>query len=182
MLDTTRKLCVNAIGVALFVVLTLCVQVPVFENYYICLGYVVMALYCYTFGTLSGVLVGCAGTVLYCVITGGLNGMPGWTLGNAVIGIIFGMVCQATKNINNKTIKYILLIITIVISTGIGILGVKSLVEVLLYAHPFWIRVAKNMPAFIADIVVLIISIPVCAALQPQINKIIGGHYGSKIK
>ena len=32
MLDTTKKLCVNAIGIALFVVLTLCVQVPVFEN------------------------------------------------------------------------------------------------------------------------------------------------------
>ena len=42
---TTRKLCVTAMGVALFVVLALCLQVPVFENYYLCLGYVVMTVF-----------------------------------------------------------------------------------------------------------------------------------------
>ena len=36
---TTRKLCLTAMGTALFVVFTLCLQVPVFENYYLCLGY-----------------------------------------------------------------------------------------------------------------------------------------------
>ena len=76
MKNTTKQICINAIGIALFVVLTLCVQVPVFENYYICLGYVVMALYCYMFGPISGTVVGCTGTILYCVLTGGLNGMP----------------------------------------------------------------------------------------------------------
>lgn len=39
---TTKKLCINAMGIALFVVLALCVQAPVFENYYLCLGYVVL--------------------------------------------------------------------------------------------------------------------------------------------
>ena len=33
-MSKTKRLCLNAMGVALFVVLTLCLQVPVFENYY----------------------------------------------------------------------------------------------------------------------------------------------------
>ena len=36
---TTRKICITAMGIALFVVLALCLQVPVFENYYLCFGF-----------------------------------------------------------------------------------------------------------------------------------------------
>lgn len=171
MQNTTKKICINAIGIALFVVLTLCVQVPVFENYYICLGYVVIALYCYMFGPISGTVVGCTGTILYCVLTSGLNGMPGWALGNLVIGIMLGLACKMTNKMKNHALRYTILSATIIISTAIGILGVKSFTEVILYAHPFWIRVAKNMPAFIADIVILIIGLPVCAGLAPALKK-----------
>ena len=171
MKNTTKKICINAIGIALFVVLTMCVQVPVFENYYIFLGYVVMALYCYMFGPVSGSVVGCVGTILYCVLTGGLNGMPGWTLGNLAIGIMFGVTCKMTSKINNHVLRYIILSAVIILSTAIGILGIKSVMEVILYAHPFWIRVAKNMPAFIADIVILIIGLPVCTGLAPTLRK-----------
>lgn len=171
MKGTTKKVCVNAIGIALFVVLTMCVQVPVFENYYICLGYIVMALYCYMFGPISGAIVGCMGTILYCLLTGGLNGMPGWTLGNLIIAVALGVSCKITSKLKNNIVKYIILVVVIIVSTAIGILVIKSLTEVVLYAHPFWIRIAKNMPAFIADIVVLIVGLPVCAGLEPILKK-----------
>ena len=51
---TTQRITLLAIGTALFVALSMCLQVPVFENYYLCLGYVVMAVYSYSFGTVSG--------------------------------------------------------------------------------------------------------------------------------
>ena len=73
----TKKISLLAVGIALFVVLSLCLQVPVFENYYLCLGYVVMAVYSYSFGTLSGTVVGFAGVILYCLVISGLRGMPG---------------------------------------------------------------------------------------------------------
>ena len=171
MKNNTKKICINALGIALFVVLTMCVQVPIFENYYICLGYIVMALYCYMFGPFSGTLVGCAGVIIYCLLTGGINGMPGWAAGNLVIGILFGLACKLTSKMNNNTFRYVILVVTIVVSTAVGIIGVKSLVEVVLYAHPFIIRVAKNMTAFIADIVTLIISLPICAGLKPMLEK-----------
>lgn len=79
---SVNKICINGIGIALFVVMTLCLQVPVFENYYLWLGYVAMAFFTYYLGTTSGVLVGTIGVFLYCLLTGGLRGMPGWILGN----------------------------------------------------------------------------------------------------
>ena len=35
------EMCVTAMGIAMFVVLSYCIQVPVFENYYLCLLYFV---------------------------------------------------------------------------------------------------------------------------------------------
>jgi hypothetical protein len=35
MRKTTKRICLEAMGIALYVVLALCLQVPVFENYYL---------------------------------------------------------------------------------------------------------------------------------------------------
>ena len=152
---STKKISLLAVGIALFVVLSLCLQVPVYENYYLCLGYVVMAVYSYSFGTFSGIVVGFAGVILYCLVISGLRGMPGWSLGNIVIGIGLGLMC-----------------FVIVAVTALGILVVKSETESLLYSQPFLIRAAKNTSAFIADSVMLIISLPICKVLDPHTERI----------
>ena len=168
---TTKKICITAMGTALFVVLSLCLQVPVFENYYLCLGYIVMGVFCYYFGPISGITVGTLGVCLYCLLISGLRGLPGWAVGNIVIGLLVGLACKLTRNIKSKLIRQIILITTVVIATAIGILGLKSIVECLLYAQPFVLRVAKNMTAFIADIVVLGISFPIALSIEPIMNK-----------
>lgn len=168
---TTKKICITAMGAALFVVLSLCLQVPVFENYYLCLGYIVMGVFCYYFGPISGITVGTLGVCLYCLLISGLRGLPGWAVGNVVIGLLVGLACKLTINIKSKLIRQIILITTVVIATAIGILGLKSIVECLLYAQPFVLRVAKNMTAFIADIVVLGISFPIALSIEPIMNK-----------
>ena len=63
--------------------------------------------------------------------------------------------------------------VAVTLSTAIGILGVKSIVEVILYAQPFVVRVAKNIYAFVADVVVLIASLPICICLNSKIQKLI---------
>lgn len=168
---TTKKICITAMGAALFVVLSLCLQVHVFENYYLCLGYIVMGVFCYYFGPVSGITVGTLGVCLYCLLISGLRGLPGWAVGNVVIGLLVGLACKLTINIKSKLIRQIILITTVVIATVIGILGLKSIVECLLYAQPFVLRVAKNMTAFIADIVVLGISFPIALSIEPIMNK-----------
>ena len=166
MSGNTKKLCLMAIGVALFVALSLCLQVPVFENYYLCLGYVVMAVYCYSFGTLAGTVTGCLGVVLYCLLTSGLRGMPGWTLGNLVIGVLLGLTFRVTKPMGQVALKSALNTAAIVVATALGILVVKSVTECLLYAQPFPVRAGKNLYAFVADVVMLLVSLPVSMNLD----------------
>ena len=172
MTRTTRNICFTAMGVALYVVLALCLQVPVFENYYLCLGYVAMMVFCYYFGAASGVAVGVLGVVLYCLLTNGLRGLPGWAAGNLVIGLAAGLTCSATKKMENMVLRHGIIAAAVIVSTAIGILGVKSFVEVVLYAQPMLVRVAKNVYAFVADAVVLVASLPVCICLKETVRKL----------
>ena len=167
----TRNLCLTAVGIALFVALTLCLQVPVFENYYLCLGYAVMAVYLCFFGTASGTIVGCFGVILYCLITGGLRGMPGWTAGNLVIGLLLGSTFRATRNSRQSRGRALIQAAAVVASVALGILAVKSMTESLLYAQPFLIRAGKNSYAFVADAAVLLLSLPLCSALEKPVGR-----------
>ena len=167
-----KNMCLTALGIALFVVLSFCLQVPVFENYYLCLGYVAMTLYCYYFGPVSGTTVGVVGVVLYCLLISGLRGMPGWIAGNLVIGLVVGVTCKLTQSLKNEWLRHIIIGISVVMSTAVAMLGVKSLVEMLLYSQPFIFRVAKNFYAFVADSVVMIVSLPICAGLKNVVKKL----------
>lgn len=163
----TKNICLTGFGIALFVVLSLCLQVPIFQNYYLCLGYIVMALFC-SVNIVSGTIVGTLGVILYCLLINGLRGMPGWTLGNIIIGICLGLAFKLSKKIESKILKYLILVLFVVLGTAIGILGVKSLTEVILYAQPFLVRTASNIYAFVADVFVLIFSIPICELIKKQ--------------
>lgn len=163
---------ITGVGVALFVVLSLCIQFPVFENYYLCLGYVAMTVFCYSVGTLSGTMVGTLGVILYCVLINGLRGMPGWALGNLVLGIIMGITFKLVKKINKPVIEIIISGIVVVIATAFAMLVVKSIVECGLYAQPFWLRATKNIYAFIADSFIIIFSIPIARIVEPKIRSI----------
>ena len=173
MKQKTKTLALYAVGIALFVVLSLCLQVPVFENYYLCLGYVVMAVYCYSFGTTAGTVVGFFGVILYCVVISGLRGMPGWALGNLVIGLALGSCFKATREMKPPLLRGAMQAAVIVLATALGILAVKSVTESLLYAQPFLVRAAKNSSAFVADVVVLIVSLPICVLLDKQARRIV---------
>lgn len=179
---TTRKLCLSAMGTALFVVLSLCLQVPVFENYYLCLGYVVMMVFCFYFGPFSSVIISTLGVVLYCLLISGLRGMPGWAAGNIVLALAISYACTATAGIKNRWLRYLILMSVIVIATAVAILGVKSFVEMVLYAQPFLLRVAKNIYAFIADVVVLTVSIPICEKLETIITKLFPDEIVAQVK
>lgn len=178
----TRTLAFLALGIALFVVLSLCLQVPVFENYYLCLGYAVMAVYCYSFGTLAGTVVGFFGVVLYCVVISGLRGMPGWALGNIVIGVLLGLTFNATGKMKNQILRTFIHAAVIVAATALGILVVKSEVESLLYTQPFLVRAAKNSYAFVADVIMLIASLPLCVILDKPARRIFNGPQENKEK
>ena len=167
----TQKIAVMGVGIALFVALSLLVQVPVFDNYYLCLGYAVMAVYCYAFGAVSGSVVGALGVVVYCLVTSGLRGMPGWALGNVVIGILLALAFRCAKKTDTPALKAALWTVGVIVSTALGILVVKSVVDSIIRAQPVIVRMGMNINAFIADAVVLLVSLPLCAALDKPLKK-----------
>ena len=169
---STRKITLTGLGIALYVALALCLQVPVFEIYYLCFGYIAMAVYCCCFGPVSGAIVGSMGVVAYCLLTSGLRGMPGWALGNVVIGLALGAACRMTAGMKSKPLRLALLMAVVLLSTAAGMLGVKSLVEHLLYAQPMVVRMAKNVYAFISDVVVLWVGLLIYPYLEPVLRKL----------
>lgn len=171
MSKSTKRLCLYAMGVALFVALTMCLQVPVFENYYLCLGYVVVAVYCYSFGPWAGMAVGTLGVVLYCLLTSGLRGMPGWAAGNAVIGLMLGTVFPAAGRMENRFLQWTFNAVAVIVSVALGMLVIKSCIECVLYGQPFLFRAAKNLYAFIADAVLLLASLPICNKMDHYLHK-----------
>ena len=166
-----KWICITAVSTALFVVLTMCLQVPVFENYYLCLGYIIMAVCLYSFGVVSGTFVGVIGVVIYCLLTSGLRGMPGWAIGNLVIGIIVGLTFKLTKRMKKTWLQAVINFLAIAASTAIGILILKSLTECILYAQPMIVRMGKNVFAFVADIFMLEFSLPICMSMDKPIKK-----------
>lgn len=166
----TQYICVIALGVSLFVALTLVIQVPIFENYYICLGYLVMLVYMYEFGTVADTAVGVLGVTAYCILTSGLRGLPGWALGNFIIGILQGKVLDLTREKRNGTF-YGINIISIAMVTFLGIMLAKSALESILYAQTLMVRAAKNVYGFVADAIVMLLGLPFLSILDRAINR-----------
>ena len=158
---STRFITNTALGIALFVAASLMLQVPFFQNYYVCLGYVVMAVYTYYFGAGCGVLVGSIGTLLYCLIISHMNGVIGWMLGNMLIAFLLHLAFEFSENWKSTTVKAIFWAVIMIVATLLGIAGVKSATETLLFKVPLVTRMAKNIYAFIGDAMALLLSIPV---------------------
>ena len=85
-----------------------------------------------------------------------------------VIGIGCGLAFQKLKHVESPWLRRGLMALIIIIMTAIGILGIKSLTECVLYGQPMMIRIAKNSYDFVADIVMMIVSIPVCELLEKR--------------
>lgn len=163
----TRSVTFMGLGIALFVAFSMCLRVPVFENYYLCLGYIVMTIYIWNFAWYEGAIVGSLGVVLYCTIGGlGFNGMPGWALGNIVIGLILGVTIKKIQRLNNKSLQVALIALVAIIATFFGIEIIKSLVDSIIVGQPILVRIAKNTTSFISDAFVIVASLPICLATE----------------
>lgn len=173
----TKDITFLAAGIALFVVLSMCLRFPVFENYYLCLGYIVMTVYIWCFKWYEGAIIGFLGVILYCIIGGlGFNGMPGWSVGNIVIGLIIGVSLKYIQQLKSKTLQVILTAIAAIVATFIGIELIKSLIDSFVVSQPFVVRFAKNMTSFIADAFVIVISLPICALIEKPARKLRNGY------
>lgn len=99
--------------------------------------------------------------------------MPGWSIGNIAIGLMIGTAFLLARKVRQTALSMGIIVVGIVLACAVGILGIKSLTEVILYTQPFMVRVASNMSAFVADVIVLLVAVPVCKMLDPHVKKIL---------
>jgi len=169
----TKDITFIAAGVALFVALSMCLRVPVFENYYLCLGYVVMTVYIWCFKWYEGAIVGFFGVILYCIIGGlGFNGMPGWAVGNFAIGLIIGITLKEIRKTKSRILQMILTAGVAFVAVLFGIVIIKSAIDSIIVSQPFAVRMVKNIPSFFSDVFVIIASLPVCALVEKPAIKL----------
>ena len=156
------------LGIALYVVLSLIMNIPLLAGTHLQtdLGYIAFGAYCYLFGW-PALIVGVAGCFVKSLITSGWIPI-GWMVGQAVIGIICGLVFNKT---NHKVIH----IITAIVAVFVGVGLIKTVIECQLYSIPFSVKFAKNAVAFVADAIPMVIGLLLAYRLSPIRNKYFEG-------
>lgn len=153
----TKKISYTALGIALYVCLSMTVKIPMIAHISLDLGYIVLAVYCYHFGGISGAIVGGAGCALVSLLTSGWF-PPGWLLGNIFIGAFCGYAYRRKKLISD-----------ILISAGAVLLGIwliKTFVECPLYGIPVSVKLVSNGVAAVTDAIVMCIGVFVASKLR----------------
>lgn len=158
---TTLKICYTAVGIALYVVLSMTAKIPVISHISLDLGYVALAVFCYHFGGVTGAIVGGAGCAIISMLTSGWF-PPGWFAGNILIGASCGYIYSR----KGTTAAFIFNAIFSVIAVAIGIILVKSAIECNLYSIPFAVKLPKNAIAAAMDAGVMILGLFVARLLK----------------
>lgn len=155
-MSKTKKICLTALGIALYVCVSMLLKIPVIGHISLDLGYIVLAVYCYIYGGVSGAIVGACGSFLVSLISTSWIAI-GWPLGNLLVGA----VCGATYNkMKHRKMGMLINIIVTVISVFIGVGVIKTVVECAIYSLPIGVKFAKNLVAFTMDTIVMCMGLP----------------------
>lgn len=152
----TKNICLIALGIALYICVSMSIKIPVVGHISLDLGYIVLAVYCYIYGGVSGAIVGACGCFLVSLMTTGWIAI-GWPLGNLLIGTMCGVVYNRVKD---KPWGVLISMGITVVAVFIGVGIIKTVVECAIYGLPLTVKFAKNLVAFVMDAAVMCVGIP----------------------
>lgn len=153
----TKDICTLGLGIALYVVLSATVKIPLIGHIHTDLGYVVFGVYLMLFG-MPAVVVGAIGCVFESIIFSGWFPI-GWFVGQIVIGIICGASFKRAQVIKDNKLRIVACIAVSVVALFVGVFLIKTIVECFLYQIPLGIKAVRNGIAFIADMPPMIIGV-----------------------
>lgn len=153
----TRLVCLTALGIALYAVLSFFVKLPIVGHIGFDLGYIALAVYAYYFGPVVAAIVGGCGCVLVSLLAYGWFPL-GWLLGNILIGLVCGKT-YAERN-------FLRSFVVTVVAVFIGICGVKTIVECLLFSIPVAVKLPKNTIAALVDAAVMTIGLCIAPRIK----------------
>lgn len=163
---TTKMLCINALGIALYVALSMMAKIPVIGHIGLDIGYIVLAVFCYMFGGATGAIVGACGCTLVSLLTSGWF-PPGWVVANVVIGLLLGYRYKVESKYKMTILGFcsIILFTYTVVFLGVGV--VKSYIECWMFNIPIEVKLPKNTIAALMDATCMIIGY----LIAPMISK-----------
>ncbi|MBR5755504.1 MAG: ECF transporter S component [Erysipelotrichaceae bacterium] len=153
----TRKTAFLGLGIALYIVLSTFVIIPIVNRIKLDLGYIVFGAYLNVFG-IPATIVGVAGCIIANLLKGGSFPIA-WATGQLFIGLSLGYLLPKTK-------KTWLKIVYAIISCFIGIVVIKTAIEVPLFRLPLVAKIMSNSAAFVADTIPLIIGILISGKIK----------------
>lgn len=156
-MKNTRYIATTAIGVALYVVLSATIRIPLVGHISVDLGFIALAVYAYHFGSIPAGIVGGIGCALSSLLFSGWFPL-GWLLGNTFIGIVCGKAFKKKKTAWNIFVS--------VLAVAVGIIGIKTAVECYLYSIPLAVKIPKNSIAALTDSIVMAIGVTVARHLK----------------
>lgn len=165
-MNKTKKVCLTALGIALYVCVSMLIKIPVVGHISLDLGYIVLAVYCYIYGGVSGAIVGAGGCFLVSLIATGWIAI-GWPLGNFLVGALCGAVYTRTKG---KSKAMLINTAVTVAAVFVGVAVIKTVVECALYSLPVAVKFAKNLVAFSMDAIVMCIGLYVASVVEHRMN------------
>ncbi len=149
-MNRTKKISYLGIGIALYVVVSMLVKIPIVNRIKLDMGYIVFALYLNSFGV-SASIVGVAGCIIANMLSGGSFPIA-WAMGQLLVGLTMGSLFP-------KTEKLWLKILAGVIAVFLGIGALKTILEILMFRFPFWAKFSSNLAAVLADSIPFVIGI-----------------------
>ena len=156
-----KKIAYYGMGIALYVVLSLTIKIPLINHIKTDFGYVVFGAFLNLFGA-EATIVGVAGCILSNMLTGGSFPI-GWIIGQLFIGISCGLFFK-------KTDKMWLKILFAVFSVFIGIAVIKTAVEVIFFNLALEAKIVRSLVAFVADAIPMVIGLLVSTKIRLKEN------------
>ncbi len=156
-LSKVNKTTIYAMGIALYVAISMALKIPFVGHTSLDLGYIVFAFYCYFFGITGGMIVGCCGCTLVSLLGSGWFPTE-WIIGQAVTAIIVGWFCyKYRKNKNDVYYDTNLIegIFIIFVAVFVGIGFVKTGIALAVYQMAFWPKFIRGMLTALMDTIVM---------------------------
>lgn len=167
---TLINICVIGIGIALYIALAATVKIPLIAHIQTDLGYIVFGAYCVWLG-IPAILIGVAGCTIESIV---FNGMfpPGWFVGQLFIGVVCGISLYLLKN-KKSQVKYTISALVTITAVFVGIALIKTGIECYLFGIPFEIKIVKNIVAFVADVIPMLIGVFIGFKYDSAVTKFI---------
>ena len=141
-MSRNKKITYLGMGIALYVVLSYTVKIPLINQIRTDFGYLVFGVFLCLFG-IEGTIVGVLGCIISNLLYSGTFPI-GWALGQLFIGLVCGYMFKKT---DNTIVRVIIACLSVLI--GIGV--IKTLVESLLINLPLAAKFVRGLVASVAD-------------------------------